>query len=50
MLSVVERMVLECAWSEEGHVYRILAGEPEGKRLLVRTLHRWEVNINVDLR
>jgi hypothetical protein len=30
-------------------VYRGLVGEPEGKRTLVGTRHRWEVNIKMDL-
>jgi hypothetical protein len=47
VLSVVEIMVLECAWGEEGHAYRILVGEPEGKRPLGRPVHRWENNINM---
>jgi hypothetical protein len=43
VLSVVERMVLECARGEEEHAYRILVGEPEGKRPLGRPLFRWEI-------
>jgi hypothetical protein len=30
-------------------VYRVLVGEPEGKRPLGRPRHRWEVNIKMDL-
>jgi hypothetical protein len=30
--------------------YRILAGKPEGNRLLGRHRHRWEDNIKIDLR
>jgi hypothetical protein len=30
-------------------VYRVLLVKPEGKRLLGRHKHRWEVNINMDL-
>jgi hypothetical protein len=29
---------------------KILAGKPEGKRPLIRTKHRWEDNIRMDLR
>jgi hypothetical protein len=31
-------------------VYRVLVGMPEGKRPVVRRRHRWEDNINMDLR
>jgi hypothetical protein len=31
-------------------VYRVLVGRPEGKRPLGRPRHRWEDNINMDLR
>jgi len=31
-------------------VYRVLVGKPEGKRPLGRPRHRWEDNINLDLR
>jgi len=31
-------------------VYRVLVGEPEGKRALGRPRHRWEDNIKMDLR
>jgi hypothetical protein len=34
---------------EMGNAYSILVGEPEGKRPLVRTRHRWEDNIRVSL-
>jgi hypothetical protein len=30
-------------------VYRVLVGEPEGKRPLGRTRHRWEDNSKADL-
>jgi hypothetical protein len=30
--------------------YQILAGKPEGKRLLGSHSHRWEDNVRVDLR
>jgi hypothetical protein len=32
------------------NVYKILVGEPEGKRPLVRLRRRWEDNIRMDLR
>jgi uncharacterized protein YebE (UPF0316 family) len=31
-------------------VYRVLMGKAEGKRLLGRPRHRWEVDIRMDLR
>jgi hypothetical protein len=31
-------------------VYRVVVGRPEGKRPLGRLRHRWEDNINLDLR
>jgi hypothetical protein len=31
-------------------VYRVLVGRPEGKRPLGRHRHRWEDNIEIDLR
>jgi len=31
-------------------VYRILVGQPEGRRLLGRPRRRWEDNIRMDLR
>ena len=34
---------------ERRSVYRLLVGEPEGKRPLVRPSHRWEDNIKLDL-
>jgi hypothetical protein len=35
---------------EEGRgVYRVLVGRPEGKRPLVRPMHRWEDNIKMDV-
>jgi hypothetical protein len=30
-------------------VYRVLVGEPKGKRPLERTRHRWEDDIKMDL-
>jgi hypothetical protein len=30
--------------------YRVLVGNPEGKRPLGRCTHRWEDNIKMDLR
>jgi hypothetical protein len=35
---------------EGRHVYRVLAGRPEGKRRLGRPRRRWEDNIKMDLR
>jgi hypothetical protein len=35
---------------EGGGFYRVLVGRPEGKRLLGRPRHKWEDNIQVDLR
>jgi len=34
---------------ERRDVYRVLVGKPEGKRPLVRSKHRWEDNIKIDL-
>ena len=34
---------------EKRSVYRVLAGKPEGKRLLGRPRRRWEDNIKMDL-
>ena len=34
---------------ERRGAYRVLVGNPEGKRPLVRPRHRWEDNINIDL-
>jgi hypothetical protein len=31
-------------------IYRVLVGRPEGKRQMGRPRHRWEDNINLDLR
>jgi hypothetical protein len=36
-------------WEGRG-VYRVLVGRPEDKRSLGRPRHRWEDNINMDLR
>jgi hypothetical protein len=38
------------AWGEGRSVYRVLVGEPEGKRPLGRPRRRWEDNIGMDLR
>jgi hypothetical protein len=35
---------------ETRNAYRILAGKPEGKRLLGRPRRRWVDNIEIDLR
>jgi hypothetical protein len=35
---------------EEGNVYKVLAGKPEGKRKLGRPRRRWEDGIRMDLR
>jgi hypothetical protein len=35
---------------EKRNAYRILVGEPEGKRPLGRPRHRWVNNINMGLR
>ena len=35
---------------ERRGVYRVLVGEPEGKRPLGRPRHRWEDNITMDLK
>jgi hypothetical protein len=35
---------------EKRNVYRILVGNPEGKRPLGRPRRRWVDNINIDLR
>jgi hypothetical protein len=35
---------------EEGGVYRVLVGRPEGKRPLGGPMRRWEDNINMHLR
>jgi len=34
---------------ERGGVYRVVVGEPEGKRPLGRPRHRWEDNVKMDL-
>jgi len=36
-------------YGERRGVYRVLVGNPEGKRPLGRPRHRWEDNIKVDL-
>jgi hypothetical protein len=35
---------------ERRSVYRVLVGQPEGRRPLGRLRHRWEDNIKMDLR
>jgi len=35
--------------AERRDLYRVLAGKPEGKRLLGRSRSRWEDNIKMDL-
>jgi len=35
---------------ESRGVYRVLVGRPEGRRPLGRHRHRWDDNINMDLR
>jgi len=35
---------------EINNEYKILVGNPEGKKLLGRLRHRWEYNIGIDLR
>jgi hypothetical protein len=37
-------------YGEKRNAYRILVGEPEGKRPLGRHRRRWEDNIRMDLR
>jgi hypothetical protein len=34
---------------EEGNMYRLLVGKPEGKRPLGRPRRRWKYNIKMDL-
>jgi hypothetical protein len=35
---------------EKRNAYRILVGKPEGKRPIGRPRHRWEDNIEINLR
>jgi hypothetical protein len=35
---------------EEGKVYKVLVGNPEGKRPLVRPRRKWENGVRMDLR
>jgi hypothetical protein len=37
------------AYGEDRGVHRVLVGKPDGKRPLVRPIHRWEDNIKMDL-
>jgi hypothetical protein len=55
MIRIIKSRRMKCA----GHVacmrelrntYKILVGEPEGKRPLGRPMHRWEDNIKIGLR
>jgi hypothetical protein len=41
--------VARSTYGERRRVYRVLVGEPEGKRPLVRPRRRWEDNIKMDL-
>jgi hypothetical protein len=34
---------------DKGHTYRLLMGEPEGKRPLGRPRRRWEVKVSLSL-
>jgi len=38
------------AWGRGEVLYGVLVGRPEGKRPLGRPSHRWEDNIELDLR
>ena len=38
------------AYGEEGGVYKVLVGKPEGKRPLGRPRCRWEDNIKMDVK
>jgi hypothetical protein len=40
---------MTCTGERRG-AYRVLVGKPEGKRPLGRPMHRWEDNINMNLR
>jgi hypothetical protein len=53
------RMIKSRRMRSEGHVtragekrnaYRVLAGKPEGQRLLGRPIRRWEDNIKMDFK
>jgi hypothetical protein len=35
-------------WDRRG-AYRVMMGRSDGKKLLARPRHRWEVNIKMDL-
>jgi hypothetical protein len=35
---------------EKRKVYKVLVGKPEGKRLLLRSMRRWEDGVRMDLR
>jgi hypothetical protein len=37
-------------YREMRNAYIILVGKPEGKRPLVRSRHKWEVNIKMDIK
>jgi hypothetical protein len=45
-----KRMGYVARMGEKRNAYRILVGEPEGKRPLGRPRHRWVDNIKMDLR
>ena len=52
-LRVFENRVLRRSNQRGGdrcNAYRVLVGKCEGKRLLVRPRHKWEVNIKLDLK
>jgi hypothetical protein len=38
------------AWKRREKVYKVLMGEPEGKRPLGRPRRRWEDEVGMDLR
>ena len=40
---------VSCMWERRG-AYRVLVGKPEGRRPLERPRHRWDGNIEMDLR
>jgi hypothetical protein len=51
ILRVIKSRRMRWAHKEEGRsVYRVSVGRPKGKRPLGRPRHRWEDNINMDLR
>jgi hypothetical protein len=40
----------ECAYRVKRSACEVFAGNPEGKRSLLRPRHRWEENIKMDLK